>query len=54
MTGVLATVLTAEEALSVTLLDRSINYLSVIAIGGLLLLARSGYSLRRGTVKATR
>ena len=54
MTGVLATVLSAEEALSVTLLDRSINYLSVIGLGGILLLARSGYSLRRGTVKVTR
>lgn len=50
MTSVLAIVLSAEEALSVTLLDRSINYLSVIALGSILLLARSGYSLRRRTV----
>ena len=54
MTGVLAIVLSPEEALSVTLLDRSINFLSVIGLGSLLLLARSGYSLRRGAVKATR
>ena len=54
MTGVLATVLSAEEALSVTLLDRSINYLSVIALGSVILLARSGYSLRRSALKATR
>ena len=54
MTSVLAIVLSAEEALSVTLLDRSINYLSVIALGAILLLARSGYSLRRRTVKVTR
>ena len=54
MTGVLAIVLSPEEALSVTLLDRSINFLSVIGLGSLLLLGRSGYSLRRGTLKATR
>ena len=54
MTSVLAIVLSAEEALSVTLLDRSINYLSVIALGAILLLARSGYSLRRRAVKVTR
>ena len=54
MTGVLAIVLSPEEALSVTLLDRSINFLSVIALGTLILLARSGYSLRRGPLKAAR
>ena len=54
MTGVLAIVLSPEEALSVTLLDRSINFLSVIALGTLILLVRSGYSLRRRPLKAAR
>ena len=47
MTGVLATTLTAEQALSVALLDRSINYLSVLLFGGIVLLARAGYSFQK-------
>ncbi|MCH8088824.1 MAG: flippase-like domain-containing protein [Chloroflexi bacterium] len=47
MTGLLAMTLAPEEALSVALLDRSINYLSVLAFGGALFLARSSPALGR-------
>ncbi|MFQ5933472.1 MAG: YbhN family protein [Dehalococcoidia bacterium] len=41
LTGLLTTALSWEEAVSVALLDRSVNYLSVLVFGGALFLARS-------------
>lgn len=40
MTGILMISLVRHDAISITLVDRSITYLSVICIGGLVLLAR--------------
>ncbi|MFQ5873330.1 MAG: lysylphosphatidylglycerol synthase transmembrane domain-containing protein [Dehalococcoidia bacterium] len=56
MVGLLATVLTWEEAASVAILDRSVSYLSVVFLGGALFLVRSlwgpmsGGDLRSATI----
>lgn len=41
MTGLLATALTWEQAVAVALLDRSVNYLSVVLLGGAWFMVRS-------------
>ena len=47
LTGLLALSLTADQAVGVTLIDRSITYLSVIAIGGVLFAVRQVIEMRR-------
>ena len=47
LTGLLALSLTADQAVGVTLVDRSITYLSVIAIGGVLFAVRQVIEMRR-------
>jgi len=53
MTGILVLSLSPEEALSVALLDRSINYLSVLVFGGALFFIRSSLSLSRRALDAS-
>ena len=55
VTGVLLLQLPAEQAVAVTLLERSISYVSVLGIGGALLFGREMYRRRhskRGALAA--